>query len=84
VTTGPWAGSLVFVGLRGEALFRVSLDPGGQSSVAGFEQYFKGQYGRLREVVEGPDGALYIGTSNKDGRGRPNAGDDQLLKLTVR
>jgi hypothetical protein len=48
------------------------------------ETYFKGEYGRLRDVVEGPDGALYLATSNKDGRGRPNAGDDQLLKLTVR
>ena len=81
VTSGPWAGSLVFVGLRGEALYRVTLD---QSGVTGFEEHFTGQYGRLRDVVEGPDGALYVSTSNKDGRGRPNPGDDQLLKLTVR
>jgi len=82
VTNGPWAGSMVFVGLRGEALYRITLDQ--QSGVTGIEEHVKGQYGRLRDVVEGPDGALYLGTSNKDGRGRPNAGDDRLLKLTVR
>ncbi len=84
VTSGPWAGSLLFVGLRGEALYRVTLDPASPQSVLGVETHLKGQYGRLRDIVEGPDGALYIGTSNKDGRGRPNANDDKLLRLTVR
>ena len=84
VSSGPWANSLLFVGLRGEALYRVTLDPAGGRSVVGLEEHFKGQYGRLRDVVEGPDGALYLTTSNKDGRGRPNAGDDQLLRLTIR
>jgi glucose/arabinose dehydrogenase len=84
VTSGPWAGSLLFVGLRGEALYRVFIDPTNPNVVSGIESHLKGQYGRLRDVVEGPDGALYISTSNKDGRGRPNANDDQLLRLTVR
>jgi glucose/arabinose dehydrogenase len=84
VTQGPWAGSLVFVGLRGQALYRVTLEPTPQRGVLGFESYLQGQYGRLRDVVEGPDGALYVATSNKDGRGKPNANDDQLLRLTVR
>lgn len=84
VTRGPWAGSLVFVGLRGQALYRVTLDPTPQPSILGLESYLQGQYGRLRDVVEGPDGALYVATSNKDGRGKPNASDDQVLKLTVR
>jgi glucose/arabinose dehydrogenase len=84
VTSGPWAGSLVFVGLRGESLYRVTLDPANLRSVVGLERHFQGQYGRLRDVVEGPDGALYVSTSNKDGRGRPKPGDDQILKLTVR
>jgi glucose/arabinose dehydrogenase len=86
VTQGPWAGSLVFAALKGQSLNRVTLDPtpSPQPTVLGLETYFQGQYGRLRDVVEGPDGALYISTSNKDGRGRPHDNDDQLLKLTVR
>ena len=84
VTTGPWAGSLVFVGLRGESLYRVTLDPAEPTVAAGIERLFEGEYGRLRDVVEGPDGALYVTTSNHDGRGSPRPGDDQLLRITVR
>jgi glucose/arabinose dehydrogenase len=83
VTNGPWAGSLVFVGLRGESLYQVTLDPASPGTVTGVERYLQGQYGRLREVVEGPDGALYLSTSNRDGRGRPGATDDRLLRVTV-
>jgi glucose/arabinose dehydrogenase len=84
VTSGPWAGSLLFTGLRGQALYRVAVDPTNMSAPVSLERYFEGQYGRLRDVVEDPDGTLYLATSNKDGRGRPNAGDDQLLRLTPR
>jgi glucose/arabinose dehydrogenase len=84
VSGGPWAGSLLFAGLRGAALIRVTLDPGNPRSVVSTEELLKGQYGRLRDVVEGPDGAIYITTSNRDGRGRPAADDDRILRLTVR
>jgi glucose/arabinose dehydrogenase len=84
VTRGPWAGSLVFAGLRSESLYRVTLDPADPTSVFGFEQVFGRDFGRLRDVVEGPDGALYVSTSNRDGRGRPGAEDDRLLRVWVR
>jgi glucose/arabinose dehydrogenase len=84
VTNGPWAGSLVFGGLRGAALIRLTLDPGNPRAVVSSEELLKGQFGRLRDVVEGPDGALYITTSNRDGRGRPAADDDRILRLTVK
>jgi glucose/arabinose dehydrogenase len=84
VTTGPWAGSLVFVGLRGQSLYRVTLDPTNPVGVTSFERYLQGTYGRLRDVVEGPDGALYVATSNRDGRGSPGPADDRLLRITVR
>ena len=84
VTGGPWVGSLVFVGLRGESLYRVTLDAADPTRAVGFERRVQGQYGRLRDVVEGPDGALYVTTSNRDGRGGPRPGDDRLLRLIVR
>jgi glucose/arabinose dehydrogenase len=84
VSRGPWAGSLVFAGLRGQALYRVVLDPNDPRRVANFEILFERQFGRLRDVVEGPDGALYILTSNRDRRGSPAPDDDRVIRLTVR
>ena len=47
-----------------------------------FEQgFFGGVYGRLRDVIEGPDGALYFCTSNRDGRGTPAVDDDRVLRI---
>jgi glucose/arabinose dehydrogenase len=46
-------------------------------------EYLEGEYGRLRTVAQGPDGDLYVLTSNRDGRGDPTSGDDRLLRITV-
>jgi glucose/arabinose dehydrogenase len=42
---------------------------------------YEGKYGRLREVVEGPDGAIYLLTNNTDGRGTPRSGDDRIIRI---
>ncbi|HEY1267067.1 MAG TPA: PQQ-dependent sugar dehydrogenase [Candidatus Binatia bacterium] len=83
-TRGPWAGSFLFTGLRGQALYRVFFDAKDPRKVASFDNYFRGRFGRLRDVVEGPDGALYLLTSNRDGRGRPVAEDDRVLRITFK
>jgi glucose/arabinose dehydrogenase len=41
----------------------------------------QGEYGRLRTPVVGPDGALYVLTSNRDGRGAPADEDDRILRI---
>lgn len=84
VTRGPWAGSLLFTGLRGVSLYRLTLDKSDPRKVASFERLFQGEYGRLRDVYEAPDGAIYVLTSNRDGRGQPTADDDRVLKLTFK
>jgi glucose/arabinose dehydrogenase len=84
VTGGPWNGSFLFTGLRGGSLYRLILDPDDPRKVLSFETLLAGQLGRLRDVVQGPDGALYILTSNRDGRGQPLADDDRLLRLVVK
>ena len=82
VTGGPWDGSLLFTGLRGQILYRLVLDENDPTKVITFGKYLVEQYGRLRDVVQGPDGALYILTNNTDGRGNPRPGDDRILRLT--
>ncbi len=37
--------------------------------------------GRIRDVIEGPDGNLYIISSNTDGKGFPDDSDDKLLRI---
>jgi glucose/arabinose dehydrogenase len=38
-------------------------------------------FGRIRDIVEGPDGSLYLTTSNKDGRAIPSQDDDKILRV---
>lgn len=73
------AGSSLYVGaLAGERLWRVPLRG---SSVGRPRALLNGRYGRLRTVVRAPDGALWISTSNRDGRGAPRSGDDRIIRL---
>jgi aldose sugar dehydrogenase len=72
-------GDFFFGCLRGQRLVRVRLDG---RRVLSQENLLERQYGRIREVLEGPDGALYFSTSNRDGRGRPARDDDRILRLT--
>ena len=48
------------------------------------EVYLAGELGRLRDIVQGPDGAIYITTSNCDGRGSCPAEKDRVLRVTRR
>ncbi|HEX7007710.1 MAG TPA: PQQ-dependent sugar dehydrogenase [Alphaproteobacteria bacterium] len=84
-----WRGDLYVTTLRSQALIRVALDRAGEGwRVTAIERWFNdgsdGRYGRLRDAVVGPDGALYVLTSNRDGRGSPRRGDDRILRITPR
>ncbi len=71
-------GNFFFGGLRGEVLIRVRLEG---RRVVGQERLLEKQYGRIRDVAEGPEGALYFSTSNRDGRGSPARDDDRIMRL---
>ncbi len=64
--------------LREMSILRVSIDG---RRIAGIERLVQNRYGRLRDVVTGPDGYLYFCTSNRDGRATPNAQDDRVLRI---
>lgn len=61
---GPWAGSLFVATLKEQDLRRFVVNG---SSVVPKEVLLDQKYGRLRSVVQGPDGALYVTTSNGSG-----------------
>jgi len=76
-----WRGNLFFGALRGQHLHRVVLGNAEGIEVKDTEELFLGDYGRIRTVVVGPDGALWFTTSNRDGRGRPASDDDRILRI---
>jgi glucose/arabinose dehydrogenase len=71
-------GDLFFGNLRGQCIIRVRLDG---RAVTSQERLLEREYGRVREVAEAPDGAIYFTTSNRDGRGSPARDDDRILRL---
>ncbi|MEK7558710.1 MAG: PQQ-dependent sugar dehydrogenase [Patescibacteria group bacterium] len=71
-------GSLFFAGLRGQSLYEAVIE---NNQVRELKEHFVGQYGRLREVILGHDGVLYITTSNRDGRGIPKSEDDRIIRV---
>jgi glucose/arabinose dehydrogenase len=76
-------GALWMAALKGNRLWRIPVDGSGADQEAGTpEEYFVGEYGRLRTVVPAPDGTLWVTTSNRDGRGRPADGDDRILQVS--
>jgi glucose/arabinose dehydrogenase len=81
----PWRGSAFVSGLRGRQLRRIVFDSTaatrGQLKVAGEEVLFSNSFGRVRAVRMGPDGWLWITTSNRDGRGQPATADDLVLRI---
>ncbi len=68
--------------LRGERLWRVPVHPDG--SIGQPQDFFVGDFGRLRTVVVAPDGHLWLTTSNRDGRGSPAPADDRILEVALR
>lgn len=78
-----WKGSFVVGMLRARHLHRIVL--GADGRVTRHEVYLPGEpprgLGRLREVVQAPDGALWVSTSNCDGRGTCPAERDVIVRI---
>ena len=68
---------LVLASLRASHLFNLEID---EDEVKSQTSILSG-IGRIRDVAVGPDGYLYLITSNTDGKGFPDASDDKLLRI---
>jgi glucose/arabinose dehydrogenase len=67
--------------LAGRHIHRVILDAADPTRIASTERWLDGRFGRIRDVVTGPDGALYFCTNNRDGRGSPVSTDDRIARI---
>ena len=79
-----WKNTLLLTTLKGKSLRILFLSADGQS-IPSEEILFENRYGRLRDVAVGPDGAIYLSTSNQDWNpqpGFPLPGDDKILKIS--
>src|SRR3989344_5100863 len=75
--------NLFFTGLRGEGVWRAVISETDPETIASFEKLGAITVGRVRVIIEGPDGAIYFSTSNRDGRGSLREGDDKIYKITT-
>ena len=88
-------GDLYLTALWSEALIRIRFqDRADPNRVTSVERWFNSRvwrdgvaseslYGRVRALTVGPDGAIYLGTSNRDGRLEPEPFDDRVLRIVV-
>ncbi len=72
------AGVVYMAALRGQRLWKIVV--GGDGAVTSATAMYQGTYGRLRAVAVGPDGRLWILTSNRF-RGTPVPTDDRVVIL---
>ncbi|RXT03819.1 sorbosone dehydrogenase family protein [Ammoniphilus sp. CFH 90114] len=79
ITEGPWRGQLLVANLRGNQVLKLSLGSDGLE-VEEIESLLQ-EWGRIRNVYEGPDQSIYIMTNNRDGRGKPEEADDKIYRL---
>jgi glucose/arabinose dehydrogenase len=79
----PQLRGLLFATLKDATLYHLPLSPDGRT-VAAVQRLYVREFGRLRAVLIGPDGTIYLGTSNRDGRGSPLPTDDRIIRIRPR
>ncbi|MGC5325441.1 PQQ-dependent sugar dehydrogenase [Brevibacillus sp. SYSU BS000544] len=78
---GVWQDQLLVGNLRGEQVLKIQFVSGKEPSIQSIHSFYQDTLGRIRDVVEGPDGSLYLLTNNRDGRGQIMQGDDKIIRL---
>ena len=73
--------TFLFGVLRGEGIIQVVFDDNAAGKVVSYQKLPDINVGRVRDLVEAPDGTIYFSTSNTDGRGQVYEGDDHIYRL---
>jgi glucose/arabinose dehydrogenase len=78
-----WRDSFFFATLKDKTLYRLRFDYSDDPAVIEQEKLLEDEYGLLRTTFVGPDGHLYVTTSNRDGSsdGEVGSKSDMILKL---
>ncbi len=72
---------LFFGSLKGEGLMQIQIDTDDPDLVLQAEKLPGIDVGRIRNVIQGPDGFIYFSNSNQDGRGKPSDTDDRIFRI---
>jgi glucose/arabinose dehydrogenase len=75
-----WRNSLLVTSLKAGQLLALHLNDQG-TAITGTTVIYNNELGRLRDVCVSPQGRVFISTSNRDGRGDPDADDDKIIEL---
>ena len=75
-----WTHNLFVATLAGQHLHRLALRPDGQG-IRCEERLLATEGFRMRSVTEGPDGAIYLSTTNTDQPSLTRSGDDMILRI---
>lgn len=77
ICIGP-DGAVLMAALRGESLWKIPVAADGSTGEP--QRLLQGEYGRLRDVLVGPDGNVWVVTNNTS-RGSSRPGDDRIVRL---
>lgn len=77
IAIGP-DGAVLIAALKGQSLWKVPVAADGSTGEP--QRLLQGEFGRLRDVLVGPDGDIWVVTNNTS-RGTPRAGDDRIVRL---
>jgi aldose sugar dehydrogenase len=72
---------LLVAGLRGAGLYELVIDDANRPSISSWRKIPGIEIGRIRDVAIDDKGQIYLLTSNRDGRGTTNEGDDKVYLI---
>lgn len=74
-----WQGKLLMTVLKDKKIIQLDLNPNGDS-ITNETHYLTNQFGRLRDIVAGPDGTIYIATNGANW-GNTDPGTHSIIRL---